>query len=253
MIRWIFIVAGILLILDTVFIRTRSNWNLGVLLPALLGTPLLVYGLFKQPMDIWFAHGVGLAVKWVFICGYIFLVAIILIFSIMMGNAAGKLPDAGADAVIVLGGGIKGDQVSYALQNRLDKAAEYYNENPNAVIVVSGGLGVGKEVTEAYAMEKYLKSIGVPTGAILKEERSTSTNENFRYSKELLDERLGSEDYRVVYVTNDFHILRAGINAREEGLDAQGFAAPTPFFIIPNSYAREALALLATYAFGVRV
>ena len=249
LIRAILIIGGILLVADTVFVRTRSNWNLGVILPALLGIPLLAYGLFKPRLDTWFRHGFGKFIKWLFLCGYIFIVGVIAVFSTMAVSAAHVAPPSGADAVIVLGAGIRGDQVSYALQNRLDAAAGYYRENPSAILVVSGGFGKGKEVSEAYAMEKYLLSIGIPREAILKEERSTSTNENFRFSKEILDGMLGA-NYEVVYVTNDFHILRAGINARDEGLNAHGLAAPTPLYIIPNCYMRESLALLSTYVFG---
>ncbi len=249
-VKTVFIVIGVLLILDTVFVRTRSNWNLGVILPALLGIPFLLYGIFKTKFDLWFQSKLGKFVKWFFICGYVFLAVLFAgATGMMLGAAYKQPPPEGAQAVIVLGAGIRGEEVSYALQNRLDKAAEYYGENPGTLLVVSGGYGQGKDVSEAQAMEKYLLSIGIPKDAIVKEERSTSTNENFRYSKELLDERF-REEYEVVFATNDFHVLRARINAEEEGLTAYGLPAPTPLFIIPNCYMREALALLATYAFG---
>ncbi|MDL2237907.1 YdcF family protein [Christensenellaceae bacterium OttesenSCG-928-K19] len=250
--RILFIVAGVLLIADTVFVRTRSNWNLGVLLPTLLGAPLLLYGIFKPRLDIWFRRGIGKVVKWVFICGYVFMIALTVTMSALMLSAANTTPQPGAQAVIVLGAGIKGDQVSWTLQNRLDKAAGYYEQNPNALIVLSGGYGKGKNISEAQAMEKYMLGIGIPASAMIKEERSTSTNENFRFSKELLDERFGNS-YHTVYVTNDFHILRAGINAKDEGLTAEGLSAPTPIYIAFNNYLRESLALLATFTFGTQI
>ncbi len=238
-----------MLIADTVFVRTISNWNLGVILPALLGIPLLVYGLFKRRLDKWFARGAGKVVKWVFLYGYLFLAVWVVGASCVMMAAAHAAPEQGAQAVIVLGAGIRGERVSWTLQNRLDKAAEYFSENPGTVIVLSGGKGAGEDISEAQAMEKYMASIGIPKEALIKEDRSTSTNENFRFSKELLDARFSAQ-YRVVYVTNDFHILRAGMNAKEEGLTAEGLAAATPPYIVFNNYLRESLALLHTLVFG---
>lgn len=76
-------------------------------------------------------------------------------------------------AVIVLGAGIKGNQVSRTLQLRLDKTIEYAQKNPNALIVVSGGQGPQETVTEACAMEKYLLENGIRAERILKEEQAT--------------------------------------------------------------------------------
>ena len=91
------------------------------------------------------------------------------------------------DAVIVLGAGLRGENLSLILRNRLDAAVEYYNENPEAVIVVSGGQGPDEDIPEAEAMERYLYEQGVPLNKIIKEDKSTSTEENFKFSKELLE------------------------------------------------------------------
>jgi len=248
-IRVIFIIAGALLMLDTILVKTTSGWNLGVVLPALLGIPLLAYGLFKSRLDIWFEKGTGKFIKWFFIAGYLFLAVIFIVSGIMMAQAVGKKPAPGADALIVLGAGIRGETVSYTLQNRLDAAIGYFNENPNTVIVVSGGYGNGEQFSEAHAMKKYLVRAGISEDKIIEEDRSRSTAENFRNSKEILD-GIFDTDYNVVFVTNDYHVLRSGIIAEQAGLRAEGLSAPTPGFIVPNSYAREALALIAQCVFG---
>ncbi len=247
LIRIVFIAIGALLVADTVFVKTRSNWNLGVALPAILGAPLIVYGVFKAPLDAFFAEGFGKALKFTIVGVYLFVIISAVVLTAMMLHAAKDAPDPGADAVIVLGAGIKGDKVSYTLKNRLDAAADYYEENPEAVIVLAGGYGRDKEYSEAYAMEKYMLERGVPASAMIKEENSTSTYENFTEARKILDERFNS-DYRVVYSTNGFHILRAGMKAKQAGLNAQGLSSPTPPYIAVNSYLRESLALLAAYA-----
>jgi uncharacterized SAM-binding protein YcdF (DUF218 family) len=60
------------------------------------------------------------------------------------------------DAVIILGAGINGEVPRYPLQHRLEKGAEYYKKNPEAIIVVSGGRGTDETITEAFAVVKFI-------------------------------------------------------------------------------------------------
>jgi len=41
------------------------------------------------------------------------------------------------------------------------------------------------------------------------EDRATSTNENMKYTAEVLKQLTGRSDYRIMIVTNDFHMFRA--------------------------------------------
>jgi uncharacterized SAM-binding protein YcdF (DUF218 family) len=152
--------------------------------------------------------------------------------------------------LIVLGGGLRGDRLTIPLEQRLIKALEYHRRNPGALIVVSGGQGPGEDVTEASAMAAYLEANGVPRDIIVLEDKSTSTEENFLFSKIVLDERLG-EGFSVVFVTNRFHLFRASKSAAKAGLDAQSLAAPSkPAYLWPNNYFREYLAILYYFASG---
>lgn len=123
-------------------------------------------------------------------------------------------------AVIVLGAGLRGTTPSRQLAMRLNAAAEYYAKNPDAVIIVSGGKGEDEIISEASAMQTYLIAKGIPESSIIKEEKSTSTETNFKCSKEILDELFG-ETYDICYITNDFHVFRAGFFARETGFNGK--------------------------------
>lgn len=247
----LFIIAGAILCFFTVINLIAGNQNLGVWLPAILGIPLLVYGIFKPGFDRFFATRVGHIIKWIVIVLYLLACAVLAISCAMMANAAMKEPDPGADAVLVLGAAVHGDEVTDTLEKRLNKAIEYYEDNPDSIIVVSGGMGNNENVTEAEAMQKYLVSEGIPAASILMEDEATSTKENFENTKRLLDDHFGTDDYRLVYVTNDFHILRAGMEARKAGMHAvQGLGAPTPILTIPGAYMRESAALLYSFARG---
>ena len=68
MIRLLLLIIGIVLILDTIVIKSLTTGNLGTYLPALMGIPLLIVGLFFVPLFAWFdASRLGAVVKWVLI------------------------------------------------------------------------------------------------------------------------------------------------------------------------------------------
>ncbi|MFQ8823540.1 MAG: YdcF family protein [[Ruminococcus] lactaris] len=52
--------------------------------------------------------------------------------------------------------------MSNSLKKRLDKALEYAENNPNTVLVLSGGKGEGEDISEAEAMYDYLQYNGIP-------------------------------------------------------------------------------------------
>ena len=85
----------------------------------------------------------------------------------------------------------------------------------------------------------------------LKEDRATSTAENFRYACEILRQNgMEPENMRIAFVTNDFHIYRAGLIAERMGLDAFGVAAELPWWWVNGTcYIREAFALVKTLIF----
>ena len=64
--RVICIIVGAFLVLDTIVVSTLSNYNLGVILPAILGLPLLLLGVFMHHMDA----GFWAFLKWFLLCCY---------------------------------------------------------------------------------------------------------------------------------------------------------------------------------------
>ncbi len=152
-----------------------------------------------------------------------------------------KEPQPNADYVLVLGAQVKGTYLTYALQARLDTAYEYAIDNPESMVIVSGGQGPGEDVTEAYAMAEYLKTKGLDESRLILEDQSTSTYENIEYSKQFMD----GMDSNIVLVTNHFHVYRGVGVAKKQGLtNVEGLGAPTKWYTIPNQYVREAFAVI---------
>ncbi len=248
----ILILIGLLLVLDTVFILGRSNVNMGVLMPAIMGFPLLIMGMLYEQTAAWMQGGIGAWVKWIMIlcyAGYLLLVAVCSL--LIVREIRAEIPND-ADAVIVLGAGVHGTKPSLALQHRLEIAAEYLGKNADAVAIVSGGQGPQEHITEAEAMYRYMLELGIEESRILREDAARSTYENFLFSKEILERRF-PEGYSVVFATNDFHIFRAKIAAKKAGFgDIRGMGCPSPFYIVPNYYMREAMAIVRYVLLGLR-
>lgn len=236
------LIIGAVGIMDTAVMSLWSNLNLGIMLPAVIGAPLLIAGIFFEPLRTLTANGVWLHAKRVFFAAYILYTAFMLVMGTLIYTSAHDEPENGADALIVLGCGIHGERVSLTLSYRLDRAIEYLNENPNTLVVVSGGQGSGEDISEAEAMRRYLEAHGIAAERIIKEDKSTSTEENFIFSREIL-EGLFPNGAKYAFVTTNFHVMRAELVAKKLGFEVNGFGAKDVYYTAPNNYMREALAV----------
>ncbi|WP_270774459.1 YdcF family protein [Streptococcus anginosus] len=151
------------------------------------------------------------------------------------------------DYIIILGSGLIGDKVPPLLAQRLEKGKMMYEKfNNHPKIVVSGGQGVDEPITEAEAMAQYLRQVGIPQEDIIIEQQSTTTLENLRFSKVILDEKR-EKNYRCLVVTNSFHSLRAGIYMRKLGIKGRSIGSRTALYFLPSAWIRETLGLVMLY------
>ncbi len=250
MLRAALILLGLIGVGDTIAVSGYSNMNFGTVLPLILGLPLLVLGIFFRPAAAFFSSSpLGIWVKWLIIAAYGGFFALVAVCSALMYREGHAEPPSGADAVIVLGCGVRGERVSMTLARRLDAAMEYLCDNPKAYVVVSGGQGSGESIPEAEAMRRYLTAHGVADERILLESRAASTFENFRFSKALADSVIGP-DAKLVFVTTRFHVFRSERIARSLGIEAEGFGADGVPWITPNDYLRETCAIVYYWLAG---
>lgn len=152
-------------------------------------------------------------------------------------------PPKQADYMIVLGAKVMGTVPSLSLQYRIDTAARYLKEHEKTIVIVSGGQGVDEDISEAEVMRKGLVDTGIDEGRIIIEDQSTSTYENIIFSKKLIPSDLKTG----LLVTNDYHLYRASMVARQEGLEVTGLPAKTPVISLVKSYVREYLAITKYY------
>ena len=152
--------------------------------------------------------------------------------------------------VVVLGAAVYGETPSLSLENRIRRAIEYLEENPEVKAVVSGGQGAGEDISEAECMRRYMVAHGIDESRILLEEHSTSTMENLAYAKAVIEKDGGSAE-RIVIVSSGYHLYRAKAMASSLGMTADGAASDDgyPAFML-GMYLREAFAVVKLRLFG---
>ena len=142
--------------------------------------------------------------------------------------------------IIVLGAQVRGRKITDSLKRRLDCASEYLKEHPEVHVIVSGGQGKDEEVTEAYAMARYLECEGLDRRRIVQEDVSVNTLENLKFSRNLI----ADVDTPVGIVSNNFHVYRGCVYAKRAG-----FKEPFPIpaschpLLFPNYFVRECFAV----------
>lgn len=157
-----------------------------------------------------------------------------------------KAPAENATAV-VLGCRVYGERPSLSLVERLEAAYTYLEENPKSACVVSGGQGSGENISEAEAMCRWLVVKGIDKERIYIEDKSTSTEENITYSKQVIEEN--GLNPNVAIVTSEYHTYRAGIIAQKNGLSFGTEPGHTAIWLFPTFYVRELYGILAEWIF----
>lgn len=143
------------------------------------------------------------------------------------------------DYIVVLGAGLNGDKVTPLLAGRIRRGIGLLEKNPGAKLIFSGGQGPGEELPESDAMAAYAVNAGVDSGRILLERKSRSTEENLRFSRELMEPGPKGKPPRVALVTTSYHVFRALVLARRQGMRCVGFGAGTKWYFTLNAVLRE--------------
>ena len=155
-------------------------------------------------------------------------------------------PDSVVNAkyAVVLGAGLRGDQPSQTLKNRLDKGVEYLRENPEAKIVAAGGVGAAATLSEAEVMKRYLTAQGIAETRVLLEDKSRTTDENLKFTKALIIAREGMPAHSIAVITSDYHLYRAKQIAGKYYPQVQGLAAESALMLKINYAIREYFAVI---------
>ena len=231
-------VLGAACILYYVLLAVRAGWmvNFGWFW-ILAGTGFLLAAFLRRFPDrvpaVWAFRLIIAALAVVFL-----VIGVLSAFVISGMNP--PAPDR-LDYVIVLGAQVRGKKPSLALSQRIKKAEETARDDPEAILILSGGQGSGEMISEAQCMRDELVKAGIDEKRLILEDRSTTTRENLLFS----DALTGCSRKRCGILSNDFHIYRALRIARKAGYeDPRGIAGESEILMKPHYIVREAVALL---------
>lgn len=231
------------LIANGVTMIRRESRSLGNLLSllvgiALLGSPAIL--LFPLVHYAWWTLTVSAVAGGLIVTvAYLFLifVAYTCVYALLGRGFRGH-------AVIVLGAQVPGGRVPPLLAARLRAglaAARRSADGDEPVpLVPSGGQGPDEPAAEGAVMGAWLIDQGVPDDRVLVEDRARTTDENLRFSVEVLTDV--ASPYLVA--TSNYHVPRAALLAHDLGIDAQVVGGQTAWYYLPSAYLREFVAVL---------
>ena len=138
--------------------------------------------------------------------------------------------------IVVLGAKVNGTEPSLSLSDRIRAAESYLKAHPGTVAVLSGGQGADEGISEAQCMYEQLTQRGIDPNRLWLEDKATSTWENLQYSLDLIEGKTGVRPQTLGIISSEYHLFRAGMFARECGVEAIGIPAPTAWASLRLNY-----------------
>ena len=139
------------------------------------------------------------------------------------------------DAIVVLGAAQYDGRPSAIYQARLEHAVDLWSDKVAPLLVFTGGKEPGDRFTEGGSGARWALARGVPSAAVLTEEKSRTTYQTLAGAKRALERRdPDGGRRRIVVVSDPFHMFRAVRQAADLGMDAY----PSPTRTSPLSASR---------------
>lgn len=123
-----------------------------------------------------------------------------------------------ADCILILGAGVKNNQPTPMLRDRLLKGIELYNDHKAPKIIMSGDHSK-EDYNEVGVMKQFAIKQGIPSSDIFMDHTGLSTYESLYRAKKIFQVK------KVIIVTQEYHLYRALYIAKSLGLEAIGYSA----------------------------
>ena len=236
-VKWIFPVLFVLLgIFLSNFIHGHSFLGLCCFCIAALLVFYFVIGIIRQ-------HNIvtGKVLSTILSCLLCLGLLVFAITEVIVLNASNGSPETPCKYVVVLGAKVNGSSPSLSLSDRINAAENYLRSHPDAIAVLSGGQGPDEGIPEARCMFNELTKRGIDPNRLWLEEKSTSTWENLNFSLDIIEEKTGARPDSIGLLSSEYHLYRAGLFAKDCGVEAIGIPAATSWPSIRlNYFLREA-------------
>ena len=159
----------------------------------------------------------------------IFVAVLLLAFAVtsivIMAHASGS--EGEFQYLLVLGTAVEGTEPSSMLQDRIEAAYTYLEAHPDVICIVSGYQSGNAEISEAACMYRELTEMGIDENRIWMEPNASSTVENVAFSLALIEEKTGARPDTLGILSSEFHLYRAEMFAKEQGIDCVTVPAKT--------------------------
>lgn len=139
----------------------------------------------------------------------------------LYGNSSNNIK---ADAAIVLGAAVWGEEPSPVFRERINHAINLYKNGYVKTIIFTGGVGESHEPAEAIVGKKYALAQQVKAGDIFTETQSRTTHQNLKNALEVAKTH---QLTKFLIVSDPLHMKRAVLMARGLGMDAHSSPTPT--------------------------
>lgn len=133
----------------------------------------------------------------------------LMVLSHLLGNLIIKYKknDKDFDYIVVLGGSMKGIELSDLIKQRMLTSFSYYTTN-KSIMIFSGGKSNG-DIEESVAMKNFAIENHIQDTDILLEKLAMNTMQNIEYVKKLIQQQdTDFEDKKICVITNNFHAFR---------------------------------------------
>lgn len=238
-------------------------WLILAVIFLLLSAGLDYYEKHKKTVALW----IPVSVTTLMASGLV----VFFIVEVMIFAGSVDTNTEGMDYLIVMGTQVKNGGVDVMLEKRLDRTLEYSRENPDTILVLSGGRRGKEGLSQAQAMASYLFERGVPREKMLLEMTSGSVVEGIISSKVIIDNDRKAKKLKnthkirnypsVVVVedkpvqtgllTSNYNVFRCREISRKWGLgEIYTISSKSDKVLIPHLYVRECAAILKDKLMG---
>ena len=165
------------------------------------------------------------------------------VLAVIIDRLGLRLPPQGTfDAIVVAGCRVlPGGQPSGCLARRVTKAVDLWRLGLAPTIAMTGGVGTFPP-SEAVVAATVARDLGVPESALILEEHSTSTLENARYLRKLVNFE------RILIVTDSYHVRRCEWFFGKYFREVRGVAVVSPLWDRAKGAFREVIAIVCHVA-----
>lgn len=250
------VLFSIFLLIANIVLFFKEGRSLHNMFGVVLGTFLVLgslgiinlYLMLDQIMNVhsYFGFHFSLAVENIFAIVVVYFECMMLATIYVSYKAMHHKVSYNKSYIIVLGCHVREDGLpGGVLRKRVEAAIKFANEQKKnngklPILIFSGGKGNDEPISEAESMKKYIIAQKYD-GEILVEDKSTTTFENFKFSKKLI-----KDTQNIAFATTDFHIFRSAVFASEIGYHKiEGIGAKSPWYFYYNALIREFLANLS--------